>query len=89
MTSLSATVSSPTDYNNRRPIGLWLIGMCGMVLIMVILGGVTRLTDSGLSMVDWRPITGLASAPQFRNGEPFLSSTRTRPNISKLMPGWT
>ena len=71
MTSLSATEYAPTDYNNRRPIGWWLIGMCGMVLIMVILGGVTRLTDSGLSMVDWRPITGWLPPSIPRNGEPF------------------
>ena len=32
---------------------------CGLVFAMVVLGGVTRLTGSGLSMVDWRPITGV------------------------------
>ena len=42
----------------RKPIGYWLFAMCGMVFIMVIIGGVTRLTESGLSIVDWRPVTG-------------------------------
>ncbi len=36
----------------------WLFVMVAMVLAMVVLGGVTRLTHSGLSMVEWRPITG-------------------------------
>ena len=37
----------------NRPIILWLISGCLLIFIMVIIGGVTRLTDSGLSMVDW------------------------------------
>jgi cytochrome c oxidase assembly protein subunit 15 len=42
---------------NPFVVGYWLLIMCAMVLIMVILGGVTRLTHSGLSMVVWEPIT--------------------------------
>ena len=44
----------------QRPeiIGLWLVILCAMVFVMVVLGGVTRLTHSGLSMVEWRPLTG-------------------------------
>ncbi len=33
----------------------WLLALCGMVLVMVVIGGLTRLTHSGLSMVEWRP----------------------------------
>jgi len=40
-------------------VAKWLFICCIMVFIMVILGGVTRLTGSGLSMVDWRPIMGV------------------------------
>ena len=36
----------------------WLFVVIAMVFAMVILGGVTRLTHSGLSMVEWRPVTG-------------------------------
>jgi cytochrome c oxidase assembly protein subunit 15 len=41
-----------------RRVATWLLVMCGLVFAMVVLGGVTRLTGSGLSMVDWRPIMG-------------------------------
>ncbi len=44
--------------NTNKIIASWLFVLCGMVFIMVILGGLTRLTHSGLSMVDWRPVTG-------------------------------
>ncbi|MQX35020.1 COX15/CtaA family protein [Roseospira navarrensis] len=42
-----------------RAVGLWLLGCAGLVGGMVLLGGLTRLTESGLSIVDWRPVTGL------------------------------
>jgi cytochrome c oxidase assembly protein subunit 15 len=42
-----------------RVVARWLLLCCALVFAMVILGGVTRLTGSGLSMVDWRPIMGV------------------------------
>lgn len=39
-------------------VARWLLLCCALVFAMVVLGGVTRLTGSGLSMVDWRPVTG-------------------------------
>lgn len=47
-----------TSNPNRRAVGFWLLFMTGVVLLMVMVGGATRLTESGLSMVDWRPVTG-------------------------------
>ena len=42
----------------QRAIGIWLLVLCVMVFVMVVLGGLTRLTESGLSMVEWKPLTG-------------------------------
>lgn len=42
-----------------RQIAVWLLCLCGLVFAMVLLGGYTRLTQSGLAMTDWRPVTGL------------------------------
>ena len=50
-------VPSTVD-RRRRIIALWLAFLCAMVFVMVVLGGVTRLTHSGLSMVEWRLLTG-------------------------------
>ena len=49
---------SPTVHRHHKIIALWLLLLCAMVLVMVALGGITRLTHSGLSMVEWRPLTG-------------------------------
>jgi len=51
--------NSQTDLNNRKQIALWLIICCIAIFAMVILGGVTRLTGSGLSMVEWAPLMGI------------------------------
>jgi len=40
-------------------VGAWLLVCCALVFAMVMLGGVTRLTGSGLSIVEWRPVTGI------------------------------
>jgi len=44
---------------NQRIIAIWLFICCATIFFMVILGGVTRLTGSGLSMVEWSPIMGV------------------------------
>tara|TARA_Y100000590_G_scaffold469309_1_gene656086 strand:- start:1943 stop:2971 length:1029 start_codon:yes stop_codon:yes gene_type:complete len=45
--------------NNNTIIGLWLLILTAMVYLIILIGGLTRLTDSGLSMVDWRPLMGI------------------------------
>ncbi|KAG9100427.1 Cytochrome c oxidase assembly protein cox15 [Ceratobasidium sp. UAMH 11750] len=40
-------------------VGKWLIGCAGLVFAIVVVGGITRLTESGLSITEWRPITGI------------------------------
>ncbi len=47
-----------TDSIRAKPVAIWLFAMCALVALMVIVGGATRLTDSGLSIVEWRPVTG-------------------------------
>jgi cytochrome c oxidase assembly protein subunit 15 len=45
--------------DRQKAIALWLLVCCATVFAMVVLGGATRLTGSGLSMVKWEPITGV------------------------------
>jgi heme a synthase len=44
--------------NHRWAIKLWLYTVAALVVVMIVVGGATRLTDSGLSIVEWRPVTG-------------------------------
>src|ERR1044072_4317499 len=42
----------------QRPIRLWLYAVAALIFAMVLVGGATRLTESGLSIVEWKPVTG-------------------------------
>lgn len=53
------TVTTPaTQGCASRLVALWLFGLCFMILVMVSLGGATRLTGSGLSIMEWAPLLG-------------------------------
>ena len=43
---------------NNRQVAIWLLIGVGMIIVQVLLGGITRLTESGLSITEWKPITG-------------------------------
>lgn len=51
-------MSAPGADRNRRALAIWLLVCTGFVVAMVLVGGWTRLTRSGLSMVEWEPLTG-------------------------------
>ncbi|HLQ00782.1 MAG TPA: COX15/CtaA family protein [Burkholderiales bacterium] len=56
-----AEASPPTPAatrNGDRAIAVWLLACCALVFAMVVVGGITRLTHSGLSIVEWQPIVG-------------------------------
>ena len=47
------------DNKTQKQITTWLISALMLIFLMVIIGGITRLTRSGLSMVEWHPISGI------------------------------
>ena len=55
--AMSPTASAKTD-NRAFAIRTWLFAVAALVFILVIVGGATRLTESGLSITEWRPATG-------------------------------
>ncbi len=42
-----------------QALGKWLLGVALLVFLMVVVGGITRLTESGLSITEWKPVTGV------------------------------
>ena len=57
-TNLSSFWSAHATQKSQNIVAIWLFIMAGLVAIMVVIGGITRLTGSGLSMVEWRPLMG-------------------------------
>jgi len=44
--------------NSSKPVAIWLLTGVGMIIVQIVLGGVTRLTGSGLSITEWNVVTG-------------------------------
>jgi heme a synthase len=53
---MQAISASQTSQNTA--VRWWLIGVAALIALMVLVGGATRLTESGLSIVEWKPVTG-------------------------------
>ena len=88
----SSPPQTPPRRGPGRPpavVGLWLVLCCALVLAMVILGGLTRLTDSGLSIVEWDLLSGVLpplSTPQW---EQAFAAYRQFPEFRQLNPDMT
>lgn len=54
-----AAATSATVENWRGQIAAWLLACCALIFLMVVVGGITRLTLSGLSITEWKPIVGI------------------------------
>jgi len=52
------TVGVVTPADRLRPVRAWLYVIAALVVLMVVVGGATRLTESGLSITEWKPVTG-------------------------------
>ena len=65
-----------TSINNKIPnynskfVNFWLLGLLVLLLLMILIGGLTRLTDSGLSITNWQPIIG--AIPPLTKNDWFL-----------------
>ena len=70
------------DAAARSP--MWLLLCCALVFAMVVVGGVTRLTHSGLSIVEWQPIVGtLPPLSDARLAAGVRASTSRRPSTAR------
>ena len=52
------TASSAQQVSHLGAVNWWLIAVAALIAVMVLVGGATRLTESGLSIVEWKPVTG-------------------------------
>jgi cytochrome c oxidase assembly protein subunit 15 len=87
---MASTIAPPAAAGSARTqIACWLLACCALVFAMVVLGGITRLTHSGLSIVEWQPIVG--TLPPFTSADwqaLFLKYQQT-PEYQKVNPGMT
>jgi cytochrome c oxidase assembly protein subunit 15 len=72
---------------SERPITIWLLVVAVMVFCMVVLGGATRLTHSGLSMVEWRPLMGILPPWGDAAWQDVFDKYRQYPEYQKINKG--
>jgi len=67
-------------------MAIWLYLCAGLVFVLVIVGGITRLTESGLSIVDWKPITGVIPPRTEKEWEVEFQKYQASPEFQQLNP---
>ncbi|MCB9641026.1 MAG: COX15/CtaA family protein [Myxococcales bacterium] len=74
---------------SERSVAIWLFFCAGMIFAMVVLGGVTRLTRSGLSMVTWHPVRGTLPPLNKQQWEAEFGRYKRSPEYHKVNRGMT
>jgi cytochrome c oxidase assembly protein subunit 15 len=82
MTDIS-TYRAPHD----RLVRAWLISIAALIAIMVLVGGATRLTESGLSIVEWKPVTGALPPLDHEQWTQAFDAYKTIPQYRQLNAG--
>ncbi|MDZ3835859.1 MAG: COX15/CtaA family protein [Rhodospirillales bacterium] len=83
---MNDTLSLPLE-RRYRAVGVWLFAVAAMVFVMVVIGGLTRLTESGLSMVEWRPVTGWLPPLSEAAWQDTFQAYRATPEYQKVNAG--
>ncbi len=75
------------DRSEYRGVAVWLIACCALVFAIVVLGGLTRLTHSGLSIVEWQPIVGTVPPVNDAQWQEMFAKYRETPEYRKVNAG--
>jgi cytochrome c oxidase assembly protein subunit 15 len=73
----------------RQAIRFWLIAVAGLVFLMVLVGGATRLTESGLSITQWKPVTGVLPPLSGAEWQAEFDRYKQIPQFATLNPDMT
>ena len=75
--------------DSRRAIALWLALLFGLVAAMIAVGGLTRLTGSGLAITEWRPVTGMIPPLDDAAWQAEFERYRASPQYTEINQGMT
>jgi cytochrome c oxidase assembly protein subunit 15 len=70
--------------HDRRQVAVWLLACCLLVFAMVVVGGITRLTHSGLSIVEWEPLVGTVPPLSAADWEELFEEYKATPQYHKV-----
>ena len=81
-------ISAPSESQNNA-VRWWLIGVALLIALMVLVGGATRLTESGLSIVEWKPVTGTLPPMTDAQWQEAFEGYKKIPQYRELNAGMT
>ncbi len=77
------------SFDDRRAVRFWLIAVAGLIFLMVLVGGATRLTESGLSITQWKPLTGVLPPLSGAEWQSEFDRYKQIPQYAALNPDMT
>ena len=83
------TALPPKLADSQRAVRAWLFSVAALIAMMVLVGGATRLTESGLSIVEWKPVTGALPPLDQAQWEQAFEAYRQIPQYRQLNAGMT
>src|SRR6202171_4658209 len=84
----SASIAAPiASDRSRRAIRVWLLAVAALLVAMVAVGAATRLTQSGLSIVEWQPVAGALPPLSEAQWQVQFDNYKTIPQYQTLNPG--
>src|SRR5262249_9054902 len=79
----------PVTGFRARSVQLWLYAVAAMIVLTLIVGGATRLTQSGLSITEWQPVTGVMPPMSDRAWQDEFTKYQAIPQYRELNRGMT
>lgn len=76
-------------WDRSRPVAIWLFCVAALVFAMVVVGGITRLTGSGLSITEWKPIMGAVPPLNQADWDEAFALYREIPQYQQVNAGMT
>jgi len=88
---MATAAAAPPAIASARPraVAWWLFAVAGLVFAMVVVGGITRLTESGLSIVRWEPVSGALPPLGAAQWQAEFDAYRTSPQYQFVNAGMT
>src|ERR1700676_5483102 len=83
------TGNSALQTPNNRAVRWWLVTIAVLIVIMALVGGATRLTESGLSIVEWKPVTGTLPPLNQEQWKDAFDAYKAIPQYRELNAGMT
>jgi cytochrome c oxidase assembly protein subunit 15 len=80
---------SPPSSARPRALATWLYFVAALIVLMVVIGGITRLTESGLSITQWKPISGIVPPLSDAQWQAEFANYKRIPEYQQLNQGMT